>query len=536
MSDRSDPLWWHVLLLLALGVVNEASYLTLNVNPTDEGWPLYAAARVLSGELLYRDAFWVFPPGHLLVARIAVALDFPGVMVSRLFYAGFNLALSLSLYALGRRLMPPGFALLGALLLTVAAPKSHSWQLLFGYRYLVFSVLSLLAFARRLGTGRARWMLVSGLLAGTALCFRLTPAFAVMFGVGAGVLAAAPRPRRWLTDGAAFAAGAALVTAPVVLWFAHSVGLGTFLREAVQRPIEMTRLQSLPVPDLFLPSSWTREEIADAFDALLFRLPWLLYAAYGGILAWRYVADRTAGRPFPYALLTAVVVWGAVFFGRSLGRSDVAHLDSAIPPVCLLGAHALCAALRRVPGAAGASPAARRRLAAAAGAAVFALWAFLLHADHRFEPAVHRQIARTVDAIRRPVPIDVFGYGREVWAIRRRTAPGDIVLDLSGAPMFYVLSGRPGPGGADVLMPGTLRDEQEERAFVARLMRRKPALVVVRKRPFDDLEERSLLKIAPSLALYLGVHYRRESESDKYIFLVPRELRERLPDEVGDDE
>ena len=43
--------------------------------------------------------------------------------------------------------MPPGFALLGALLLAVAAPSSHQGHLLFGYRYLVFSALALLAFA-----------------------------------------------------------------------------------------------------------------------------------------------------------------------------------------------------------------------------------------------------------------------------------------------------------------------------------------------------------------------------------------------------
>ena len=35
-----------------------------------------------------------------------------------------------------------------------------------------------------------------------------------------------------------------------------------------------------------------------------------------------------------YALLLAFVVFGGVYFVRSLGRSDGPHLDSAIPPVC----------------------------------------------------------------------------------------------------------------------------------------------------------------------------------------------------------
>ena len=59
--------------------------------------------------------------------------------------------------------MSPNLALLAALLLAVAAPLSHRAQLLFGYRYLVFSVLALLAFARRLSGGDARWMLAAGL-------------------------------------------------------------------------------------------------------------------------------------------------------------------------------------------------------------------------------------------------------------------------------------------------------------------------------------------------------------------------------------
>ena len=80
------------------------------------------------------------------------------------------MALCVALYVLGCRLMPIRFAFWGALAVALAAPHSHLGHLLFGYRYLVFSVLALLAFGWRLQDRDprvvARRMLLSGGLAG----------------------------------------------------------------------------------------------------------------------------------------------------------------------------------------------------------------------------------------------------------------------------------------------------------------------------------------------------------------------------------
>ena len=75
-----------------------------------------------AGGTLYQDVFWVFPPGHVLPAWIGAWLDPPGIEITRGIYGAFSTALVIAMYALGRRLMPPAFALLGALLLAVAAP------------------------------------------------------------------------------------------------------------------------------------------------------------------------------------------------------------------------------------------------------------------------------------------------------------------------------------------------------------------------------------------------------------------------------
>ena len=182
-TDRA-PRWWHVLLIVALSAGYEALFLDRsNGELFDEGWPLYAAMRLHAGGVLYRDVFFVFPPGHLLPAWLAYWLDPPGVVLARSFYALFNVGLCVALYFLGRRIAPARYALFGALLVAVAAPHSHLGHLLFGYRFLVFSALALLAFARWLDDRRPGWLLIAGMWTGVALLFRSTPAFAASCGI-----------------------------------------------------------------------------------------------------------------------------------------------------------------------------------------------------------------------------------------------------------------------------------------------------------------------------------------------------------------
>lgn len=197
----------HLAIVLVVSGLYESLFLRRGLNLMDEGWPLYAAMQLHAGRTLYDEVFWVFPPGHLLPAWIGYAVDPPGIVAARAMYAGFAVALCLAVYLLARRLMPPPYALLAALMVAVAAPMSHWYQLLFGYRFLVLSVAALLCFARRLETDRAGWMLLAGAFAGAALCFRLTPAFAVTAAIGVGTLAGSRRWRDWLRDAGGYGAG-----------------------------------------------------------------------------------------------------------------------------------------------------------------------------------------------------------------------------------------------------------------------------------------------------------------------------------------
>jgi hypothetical protein len=518
----------HVLLVAAMSAGFESLFVHHSLNVLDEGWPLLAAMGLHEGGALYRDVFWVFPPGHLLSAWVAYGLDPPGVVLARYFYAGFVVALCVALYEFGRRLMPPGWALFGALLLSVAATSAHRYQLVFGYRYLVLAVIVLLAFSQRIKTGDVRWLFAAGLAAGVSLVFRLTPAFAASLAVAIGVVALGGSWRNWLRDWTAYGAGLLLVVVPVIVWFASSVGLEALWREVVVRPVVMTELQSLPMPTLeWLPKSWGRRSIMRWGAAWQFRLYLALYAAYALILAVAWLRALREKRPFAHPLLLAFVVFGGVYFVRTLGRSDAAHLYSAIPPVCLLlahGFHGVLARLRVAPGA--------PQIVAAVLA--FSLW-MLFMGGERFLDAEHRG-QFPVASLAGRVGVNTAEYAAMIDGlvenVRSHSQPGDRLLDMSAAPLIQVIAGRLGPGALDLVMPGTFLDDAEESAFIARLEASPPALVLWPERPFDEIPARRVQKTAPALSRWVRTHYRRfytvrmpdkRRVTDRYTLMIRKE-------------
>jgi 4-amino-4-deoxy-L-arabinose transferase-like glycosyltransferase len=488
----------HVALIFAVSVCFEALFLFDWPNPIDEGWPLYAAQRLHAGGTLYRDVFFVFPPGHLLSAWIAYAWDPPGILMTRVLYAGFTVALCIALYALGRRLMPARYALLGALFLAVASPVAHVNQHLFGYRYLVICVAALLVFARHLESGRRRPLLLAGILAGVGACFRLTPAFAASVGIGIAILASGRTPQRCLADLCVYALGVALATAPVIAWIAADAGLPALWRETVVRPALMVKMQSLPFPALGLPATLDRDGLGAWFVALQYRVFGLLYLGYAIALAIAWWRARRSGTHFAPTLLLAVVVFGGVYFTRTLGRSDEGHLASAIAPVCLLLAHLLS---RLTEGAAAVRP----WLHGAVPVTALAAWILVQGSDRATVPLLRDLVPGTSVAGEaaqswRVTRANFFDQRRTIRADRARNGLRIVVLDLSAQPMLYVRKGWMGPGWFDVVMPGTFIDDEEEIRFLAHVRASRPSGVVWPDGPFDDRPERAVEVVAPRVA------------------------------------
>lgn len=519
-----DPLVWQLPLLLGVSVGYESLFIHYGLNPVDEGWPLYAAMRLFEGGTLYDDIFFVFPPGHLLSAWIAYGIDPPGVVPARVIYAAFSVALSVGIYLLGRKMMPATFALFGALLLAVGATSAHHQQLLFGYRYLVISLLALLAFSGWLRERRSRWTFLAGLLTGAALFFRLTPAFAVAVGIGVGVLLASGSWRSRIRAWSSFGGGIALLSVPVIGWFLVTVGPEKLWLEVVTRPLAMTDGQRLPVPPLtWLPLSFDRDQIADWFVAVQFRAWTLLYLGYTVGLGASWLRARWAGRPFAQPLLCACVIWGGVYFLRAFGRADSAHLYSALPPVCLLLGHLSSGIVRQLAGRVRTGPRVGRASLATVGAIFFGAWIYLGGGDRAFDPQYRgeRPLAVLDGEVSLRAHSRLIAIDPKVAIIQRRTRPGDTILDLSAYSLFHVLSERLGPGYSDIIMPRTFLDGEEELRFLHRLQESPPALVIYPGQDFDKNRWRAARNSAPQVVDWVMRNYDVIGRRDRWTLMVP---------------
>ncbi len=517
----------HIAILLVVSIGFESLFVNHGLSAMDEGWPLHAAMELHdagSDKTLYDEVFWVFPPGHLLPAWIAYGIDPPGIVLTRIFYAGFSIAACLALLFVGRRLMPADFALLGALLIAVAAPRSHFEQLVFGYRYLVWAAIALLFFHLRLTRDESKWLFPAGVFAGIALFFRLTPAFAVSMGIGIGLMAASRDWRRWFRDGLWYSAGLILVWIPILIWFATTVGLEKFWIEMVVRPVEMTALQSRPIPPIVF-ENLDRTRFSTAFASLGFRLYPLLFLGLLASLLYRWGRAFREARAFDSAFLLSFVVFGAVYFTRSMGRSDIPHLDSAIPPIAILLAY--CASLstkfpRFDPEQIG-RRAVGYRLALCA--VVFVAWTFATGSD-RFLDADGMMGGRPLENISSETKGRSGSLGMEIGRlipfIQEHAGPDDTILVMAHAPLIYVVAERHSPGYFDVVMPGTFRSPQEQMDFIEHLEEHPPAVVVWPRQPFDNDKSRGLRVTAPLLWHWVSENYRPRHESPRYRILVRR--------------
>lgn len=530
----------HLAILLVVSIGFESLFINHGLSAMDEGWPLHAAMELHDSgashgtsippdgdtdKKLYDEVFWVFPPGHLLPAWIAYELDPPGIVLTRIFYAAFTVAAWLALLFVARRMMPSEFALLGVLLIAVAAPESHQYQLLFGYRYLVWAAIVLLFFHLRLSRDDARWLFPAGLFAGIALFFRLTPAFAVSVGIGVGIMAASRSWQRWFRDGLWYSAGLILVWIPILLWFQGTVGLETFWSEMVVRPVEMTALQSLPIPPILL-ENLNRTRLTFSFASLGFRLYPLLYVGLLASLLYRWARAFRDNRPFESVYLLTFVVFGAVYFARSMGRSDMPHLDSALPPIAILLAYcaSLSTKLKHFDFAVAGRRAGINRLALCV--VIFAAWTFATGSD-RYLDTRKMMGGVALENMSDTIKVRSGSLGMEIDKlipiIQEHSQPDDTILVMAHSPLIYVVAERHSPGFFDVIMPGTFRDPKEQRDFLEHLKEAPPAVIVVPRQPFDNDKKRGLRYSAPLLRRWVGENYRAIHNSPRYRLLVPIE-------------
>jgi hypothetical protein len=156
----------------------------------DQGWYMQVAARLVAGDVLYRDMIWMYGP--LPIYLLALLFRWMGTHVTTFFLLYYLLAAlgCLLTYRIARFLLAPPLAFLG----TVALFLGGWWGGFVGYTQAytgavpmgaVVGMLFLVCLLSYLQSGKLFWLIGAGLTTGASILIK--PEFAVAC-VGAGLL------------------------------------------------------------------------------------------------------------------------------------------------------------------------------------------------------------------------------------------------------------------------------------------------------------------------------------------------------------
>jgi len=339
-------------LLLVAGFFFLISNSPLNIY--DEGLALYAAERIVRGDLPYLDFQLHYTPGQFYVVAALFQAFGHSLFVERMWDAAVRALIVVAGFALARTLMPAGRAAAAALfiMLRLGAAGFHGLAMLPGLAFGLLSGACLLASFPRCRRG---WLISAGLLAGIAVLFRQDiGGFAVI--IGLGILAA----WRWLssharrdaapgpTSGgfAPYAFGLAAAIGPPALFFLWRVGPAGLWQELVVYPRSVLIAGfSLPCPDpipdfrvLFSVAGWRWGHVERAWGQWTeFFVPLLVYvwtAAHIVRLLWRD-SPRAALRRETWALILLTAM-GLALFGYAFYRFDPIHAVAPFVPTAVL--------------------------------------------------------------------------------------------------------------------------------------------------------------------------------------------------------
>jgi len=450
---RASSPWIRYGLLFAGAAALSAVTILRGINPHDEGLMLHAAARIVDGQLPYRDFWWNYGPGQPLLLGGLQEVFGPSLLCWRILRVLTDGTVAVLAYVIVRRDASEPLAL-GAWLAVAGAmafpsiPGPNQPAMALG--------LGAILLARRSPVG-------AGALAGAGVAFRLELGLACVAGALIAAVAAAPVG---VARAAAVRTGAAATGVALVLLgpFVLAGGPGAFWDDTVGFDFGAQSLQRLP-----LPGAWHGG--VDLNDILDFYFPYVLLA---GVLLWALAAARDR----PPLRAWAAVPLAAAGIAYLVGRPDEFHL---IPLAAVLPILLATAADRER----------RARHAVLSGALIAGLALVVVHGlDRKFVQAfrspslarIHLDVtdgvraepaeARSLEALHRYVDARV-PPGRPIFVANPRH---DLVK--VGNPLVYVLLDRPNPTRYDVMQPGVVTTAKVQREMLRDLRRTQPRLVV----------------------------------------------------------
>lgn len=161
-----------IVILLAVGYF----LLTYNrvLNSCDEGYLLVNFQKVTEGQLPHRDFYDDYGPAGYWVGGALFKIFGARIIVFRVFLVILKAAMALLIFLIGRRLLPPAFALIGSFLFVLnwGDPLFPAFTILYAGHFTHFlALLGMLLVLLYAETDHRRWLL------GTSVCIGLSSLF-----------------------------------------------------------------------------------------------------------------------------------------------------------------------------------------------------------------------------------------------------------------------------------------------------------------------------------------------------------------------
>ncbi len=499
-------------IAIAVAVLYQRPLMPAGLNIYDEGIILVGAARVMRGELPYRDFWSQYSPGQFYTLAALFSVTGKSVMVARWFDVFTRAALALVLTLLAGRAA-------GSRRAWIVWPLAVVWLAYYGFfsyplfQGLLFSCSALYAFLRGIETGCRRWLIAAGLAFGLAYAFRHDMSAYLLAATGLTVLVHACSARtpvfQLLKMLLPTLLTAALIVVPVTLYFALQVAPAELAEQLFLFPLlEFPRHRDLPYPKL------------DGHpDNLPFYAPFLVYGLCFALSLWRLTRRNTESHPQALAMF-GLAVFGAFGFNQARVRSDLIHTVHFF-----MLALALLPALwpRHSPSAPVHSDAsAVLRLALGMLGATLMFITALAPLNHyisvlqrRDWPSLQRRIANS-PAIAAGIPLEDWQqamlmslkfYSRRGESVYIGLARHDIVF--ANDVMSYFLFDRPIPTRYHEIHPGVVNTEPVQRAMIEEIAHAKPTLLYLTDM-FEGVKEPNDSAKSSGVTLlddYLKAHY-----------------------------
>ncbi len=302
-----------------------------------DGLSLYAAMRILDGDVPYRDFWTMYAPGEFYLLAGLFRMVSPSITAARVLSVLVNLSIAAVLYGILRKFVSRALALTGLILAIIwIGYLRYSTYPVFPSLLCAFCAASLLiGYTTREKNSQ---LILGGVLVGMAALFRHDMGLYTWI-AGAGVLfsftfahsTGTGRGRRLLQalkPAALFSAGVAAAVLPVLCYLLAKVPPGTLWQDLVVFPATVfPEVRAIPYP----PPGWRTGAFYHPIFVLAAAVLFLVSRGRARTPAWEHP------RTWALVLFTGFTL---LFLNQARIRSDAAHLVpallSSVVPLCLL--------------------------------------------------------------------------------------------------------------------------------------------------------------------------------------------------------